>query len=157
MTTYFLNWEVGAHTGFSGKLSDTIWTAINYGMQAVQFFLGSPYDYDRAMITENDLDNCKKILDRFPTKVFSHFPYVTNLAGSVKTLAWQNNISQDNKTLYILKCLEYELNILSQLNGGVVIHPGNFHNIEKGLTAIAGSINRINFSKGAKLLLENSA
>lgn len=157
MATYHLQWEVGAHSGFNGTISDTLWTSINYGMTATQFFLGSPYDYERAVISENDIDECNKILDRFPMKVFSHFPYIANLAGSTKSLAWQTDPSQDRKTKFVLKNIEYELNILAKLNGGVVIHPGNFADKEKGLTAIAESINRINFPENSKLLLENAA
>ena len=154
---YFYKWPVGAHTAFAGRICDTIWTGINYGMYALQFFMGSSRSFNRTVITENDINECKKILARFPTKIFSHFPYVANLAGSKDFLAWNGDSSQDGKTTHLLKMLEYELHVLGQLNGGVVIHPGNHTNEEKGLKAIATSINKIKFTGESKLLLENSA
>ena len=154
--------DVGAHTAFGGKLCDTFWTGINYGMYVIQFFMGSPQSFNRATITENDIKECHKILRRFPTKVFSHFPYVANLAGSKDALAWCGNHAQDGKTKHILKSLEYELSILGHFNGSVVIHPGNYTDVDKGLRTIASSINKINFNgsdslKRSKLVLENSA
>lgn len=150
-------YNAGSHMGFSGKISDTIWEAINLGMTTLQFFLGNPYGYDRAKISIEDIEKCKKILKHWPTDIFSHYPYISNLAGSIKSLAWNGDEKQDKKTQYILKSLEYELNILSNFNGGVVIHPGNFPERSKGLKAISESINKINFTKGSKLLLENAA
>ena len=157
---YDVKWEVGAHTCFEKKICDTIWTGANYGMYTVQFFMGNPYGFDRAKISMEDLEESKKILKRFPMSVFTHFPYVSNLAGSKDVLAWSGDKSQDRKTLHILKSLEYELGVISDLEvkkSGVVIHPGNFPEREKGLEAISNSINRINFKKGSKLVLENSA
>jgi apurinic endonuclease APN1 len=150
-------YNAGAHVGFSGRICDTIWTAVNQGMTTLQFFLGNPYGYDRSKVSEEDLEECKKILNKWPTDIFSHYPYVANLAGSIKTLAWSGDEAQDKKTEHILRSLEYELGILSHFKGGVVIHPGNFSERAKGLRAISESINRINFIQGSKLLLENSA
>lgn len=157
MNVYENKHQLGAHTSFSGSLSNTIWSGVNYGMYALQFFLGSPQGFNRATISDEDMKNAKKILERFPTKVFSHFPYVANLAGSKDSLAWAGDTIQDNKTLHVLKGLSYELNVLSEIEGGVVIHAGNYPNEEKGLWAIAQSIEKITFSKNALLLLENSA
>lgn len=155
-----LKWEVGAHTCFEKKICDTIWTSVNYGMYATQFFMGNPYSFSRAKISDSDIIESKKILARFPMSVFTHFPYVCNLCGSKDVLAWNGNKSQDVKTMYILESLEYELNVVASLGverSGVVIHPGNFTNREHGLQTIGKSINKINFKSGAKLILENSA
>lgn len=154
---YTLPWDVGAHTSFAGKICDTLWTSINYGMYATQFFLGNPYSYNRADISAWDLDQCQKIRKKYPLKIFSHFPYIANLAGSTKILAWSGNSTQDSKTTSVLKSLEYELSVLGQLDGGVVIHPGNYKDRQTGLKTIAKSINKINFSPQSKLILENSA
>jgi apurinic endonuclease APN1 len=98
--------------------------------------------------------------------VFSHFPYIVNLAGKkgkkgeVPTLAWDGDDVFDRKLLFAIKELQYELSVLSNFNGkrnGVVIHPGNFPDSKKGLKAIAKSINKIEFTEDAKLILENSA
>ena len=79
--------------------------------------------------------------------VFSHFPFIANLAGSVKQLAWEGDSNQDYKTTVILRSLEYELGIISKFKtgrNGVVIHPGNFKDRKVGLAKIAETINKIN-------------
>ena len=157
---YDVEWCVGAHTGFSGKICDTIWTSVNYGMYATQFMMGSPQSYNRTKISNADIEECQKILSRYPMHVFSHFPYVANLAGSVASLAWNGDEKQDEKTEKILKSLEYELGILGKFNtsrNGVVIHPGAFPDRKKGLDTISKSINKINFPDDSKLLLENAS
>jgi len=157
---YDVSWDVGAHTVFTGKIKDTIWTSVNQGMYTTQFFMGNPQSFDRAKISFNDIVETKKILNKYPMHVFSHFPYVANLAGSVASLAWNGDDSQDRKTTHVLKSLEYELSILSNFNSlrnGVVIHPGSFKNREQGLKTISKSINKINFTSDAKLILENAS
>jgi len=160
MSVYDIRWNIGAHTCFSGKICDTLWTGVNYGMYATQFFMGSSLTFDRADISFEDIRESKKILKKYPMHVFSHFPYVANLAGSTKSLAWSGDDSQDRKTLHMLKSLEYELSILSNFDSsrnGVVIHPGSHKDHKKGIEAIAKSINKISFTENAKLILENSA
>ena len=155
-----LKWEVGAHSCFQKKICDTIWTSVNFGMYATQFFMGNPQSFSRAKISDSDIIESKKILSRYPMCVFTHFPYVCNLAGSKNVLAWTGDKAQDVKTEYILNNLEYELNVVASLEverSGVVIHPGNFPNRQKGLETIGKSINKINFRTGSKLILENSA
>jgi len=127
-------------------------------MNSVQFFLGSPYSFIRKEISFDDITQAKKLLKRFPLAVFSHYPYVANLAGSIKNLAWSGNTEQDNKTTFLAKQIEYELSVLSNFDiNGVVIHPGSYPNRKLGLNAIATTINKINFVKNSKLLLENAA
>lgn len=154
---HYVDWVAGAHTPFTGTILNTLKLGISSGMSALQFFMGNPQSFDRTAITENDITACKKILTRFPTRIFSHFPYVANLAGSKATLAWSGNSAQDAKTKHVLRSLEYELSILGHVSGGVVIHPGNYPDETTGLEAIGKSISKLNFSKGSKLLLENSA
>jgi deoxyribonuclease-4 len=160
MTSKITNvvYEIGAHTQFSGKIYETLCKSINLGMYSTQFFMGNPQSTNRAKILDKDIEDSKKLLKKFPLHVFSHFPYVSNLAGSVDSLAWQDNEVQNTKTLQVIKSLEYELSILSNFpSNGVVIHPGNFKDRDKGLKAISQSINKINFVENSKILLENSA
>jgi len=157
---FYVNWEVGAHTEFSGSIYNTIKLSIDRGMYATQFFLGNPKSYKRHQAKDDDIKKALKLCDRFPIHVFSHFPYISNLAGSVSSLAWNGDTDQDAKTSLIIKSLEYELGVLSNFSicrNGVVIHPGNFKDRKKGIKAIAQSINKIKFVGGSKLLLENSA
>lgn len=153
-----LLYDIGAHTSFNGKIYETLFESVKYGMYATQFFMGNPQTTKRSKISEEDIKRCQKIIDRFPIYVFSHFPYISNLAGSVDSLAWNGNIQQDIKTSAVIESLEYELSVLSNFkNNGVVIHPGNYKDREKGLKTIAKSINKINFSNNSKLILENAA
>ena len=158
MSLLFNDYQVGAHKSFSGKIYDTVYESINSGMYVTQFFMGNPYGFDRTKISLEDIQNTKILIKRFPTAIFTHYPYVANLAGSKDSLAWNGDEKQDNKTQYVLQSLEYELGILSNFpKNGVVIHPGNFKDREKGLLAISKSINKINFTQNSKLVLENSA
>lgn len=157
---YDVKWDVGAHTAFSGRICDTLWTSVNHGMYTTQFFMGNPQSFNRSKITPQDITESKKILSRYPMHVFTHFPYVANLAGSVGSLAWNGDETQDEKTTKVLTSLEYELSVLSNFNSsknGVVIHPGSFKDRRKGLETISQSINKINFANDAKLILENSS
>jgi apurinic endonuclease APN1 len=155
---YDVSLPVGAHTAFSGQICDTLWTSINYGMYTTQFFMGNPQSFNRAKISFSDIEECRKILSRFNLNVFSHFPYIANLAGSVSSLAWQGDKTTDDKTEKLLQTIQYELSVLSNFKtNGVVIHPGSFKDREKGLQAIATSINKIQFTPNSKLILENSA
>jgi len=160
MSIQYVNYDVGSHSCFSGKIYDTINYSIAKGMYATQFFMGNPYGFDRAKISMEDIEKTKKLLRNYPTHIFTHYPYVANLAGSKDSLAWNGNASQDGKTSHILKSLEYELSVISNfdtLRNGVVIHPGCFPDRNKGLLTIAKSINKINFTTNSKLILENSA
>mgnify|MGYP000341792716 CR=1 FL=1 len=105
----------------------------------------------------------KKLLTRYPMHVFTHFPLLTNLAGSVKQLAWDGDDEQDTKTQHVIDALGYELSVISNFSqegkrrNGVVVHPGNYKDRSLGLSAIAKSINKIEFVEGSTLLLENAA
>lgn len=159
---HFIQREIGVHVGFDGTLSNSLLFAIENGMLACQVFIGGQTSFVRAKIGLNDILECQKIQKRFPIHVFSHFPFTASLCGSVESLAWCGDEQQNAKTTFVLKQLEYELNLMAQLctddsRSGVVIHPGCHENTQKGLIAIANSINKIKFAPCAKLILENSA
>ena len=159
-TVSYVKWEAGAHTSFHNNIYDTLKHSIFNGMNSTQFFLGNPKSFKRHRATQEDIDKSKKLIDHYPLNVFSHFPYVANLAGSVKQLAWAGDLEQDEKTNFILKELEYELKVLSNFKSkrnGVIIHPGNYNDRKVGISTIAKSINKINFANNSKLILENAA
>jgi apurinic endonuclease APN1 len=158
----YIKWNVGSHIGICKTLSETIQIAIDHGLYALQFFLGSPQAFNRKTLSKDDIKECQQLIDRYPLAVFSHFPYVANLAGSTKVLAWSGNQAQDTKTAIVLKGLVHELNTIASLdlpNGlsGVVIHPGCYPDRIRGLINIAKTINKIDFKPNTKLILENSA
>lgn len=158
---YSMYWEVGAHTDYSKSIEPTIRKAISYGMYTCQFFMGNPKTFYRSRIKDSDIESCKKLLNMYPLNVFTHFPYIANLNGSVKSLAWNGDEEQDRKTETVLKELSYELGIVSKVNGinngGVVIHPGCYPDRKQGLETIIESINKIDFAENSRLLLENCA
>ena len=159
---YSLYYNVGEHMTFSKYIYPTILSSINRGLYSCQFFMGNPKTYTRQKIFDDDILSTKKILERFPINLFTHFPYISNLNGSVDNLAWNGNEMQDTKTRIVIKELQYELSIVSNFyssstNSGVVIHPGCYPDINVGLDTIAKSINLIEFSENSKLILENSA
>ena len=152
--------EIGAHIQIKQDIYSTIQSAIEMGMYTFQFFMGSPKSFTRKQITDNDIKKSQQLISRFPMNIFSHAPYLFNLAGSKDCLAWNGDKTQDSKTMNVIKNVEYELSVISNFNNkynGVIVHPGNNVDREKGLLAIAKSINKINFSENSHLLLENTA
>jgi len=150
----------GFHAEFSGSLTEVYRNALSAHAQSVQFFLGNPKSFSRSRLTQSDIEQAMKV--HTSLNVFTHFPYVANLAGSKEILAWNGNAIQDKKTKALLVNLEYELNTIAKLKTnvnriGVVIHPGNYVDEQLGLRNIARSINMINFNENAVLILENSA
>ena len=152
-----LLFKLGAHISWQKSFHKTLKYAINNGMECFQCFMGSPKSFKRSTINANDIQDTLKLLERYPCKIFTHAPYLYNLAGSKSTLAWNGDVIQDRKTQNILYSLEYELQCTAHFNGGVIVHPGNHIDRNKGLHAIAQSINKIKFPKNSNLLLENSA
>jgi|688.fasta_scaffold00700_40 deoxyribonuclease-4 len=155
-----LNWDVGIHTSFEKRIVNTLRIAIGMGTYSTQFFMGSPKSYNRQRISDNDIEESNRLLDRFPMNVFTHFPYIANLNGSVSSLAWNGDSKIDTIINLMLNELQYELETISRLNSnvtGVVIHPGCYPDRVVGLQTIAKTINKIEFNGKAKLLLENCA
>lgn len=155
-------WPVGAHTTFSKEIAPTILAAVRFGMYTTQFFMGSSLTLKRQRISEQDIHSSRQLLQSYNMNVFTHFPYIANLAGSTKQLAWSGNKQQDAKTSATLRELEFELAVIAQLSmpntkTGVVIHPGSYPDRHLGHIAVAESIDRIDFAPNAKLLLEISA
>lgn len=161
MTTelYTVKWEVGAHLPFCKEISASLSEAIHQGMYSMQIFMGNPKAFVRQTITEEDIQACQILLKRYPVHVFTHFPYIANLAGKSKKdgLAWSGNHAVDRALRNTLQGLEYELSIVARIGKGVVIHPGSFPDRDVGHKTVAKTINRMNFVPGAMLLLENCA
>ena len=155
-----LKYEIGTHIGFSQKICNSLAESLYHGMYTTQFFLGNPYTYSRQKISDKDIQICNSILDEYPMNVFTHFPYIVNLSGSVKSLAWDDDKDVNRKMYIMLNGLEYELSTIAKIDSkksGVVIHPGAFPVRSKGLDKIAETINKIKFSENSHLLLENCA
>jgi AP endonuclease-1 len=150
-------YRLGTHVPVEKTIYDTLYTSIHHGMSAIQFFLGSPQSFQRRTITDEDAKKVNELLDHFPTHLFSHAPYVFNLAGSVQHLAWDGNREIDQRVETAVNAISDELHNMAKIRGGVVLHPGNFADKKKGCRAIAHSISMIDFKEGEFLLLENMA
>jgi len=161
--------SIGLDPSSSLKLTNTLQYGANLGMYSIQICFGSMKSYARSKTNANDIISAKKIQDLSGINVFSHLPYLYNLAGSSKQIAWEDNKQQNAKTTAMIKHIEYELDIFYNFNthkytSGSVIHPGNIENshknkkiLQKGIEAIAQSINKIKFPENSMLLLENTA
>ena len=154
-----IEWNLygGSHLTFSGSITDTLKLSCNLGMSSCQFFLGNPKSFTRSKISDRDIETAKSIQDRFRIKCFTHAPYIYNLCGSKSCLCWNGDSIQDSKTLQVIKSLEYEMNVIGQLGGGVVIHPGCYTDRKIGIDTIVKTLDKINFQPHHQLLLENCA
>jgi apurinic endonuclease APN1 len=156
-----LNINAGSHVPFSKAIKYSIAFGIKNSMTCIQFFLGSPKSYERHIASDEDIEDCNKLLLLCPMCIYTHFPYMSNLAGSVVDgLAWSGNDNVDANVWKRIRGVEHELKISSRLNSiasGVVIHPGSYKNTLKGLEKVAETINKINFPPKSTLLLENCA
>lgn len=154
----WFKYDVGSHVPFSGSLAPSILYGIEMGMYSIQVFLGNPKRYERTEITERDIIRSNEVLDRYPMYVYTHFPYTSNMAGSIKDgLAWEGNSKIDWSMRQKIAGIEHELKVLSKLSAkrtGVVIHPGAYPDRKKGHIKVSESINKINFVDGSFLLLE---
>jgi len=151
--------NIGKHIKFNSSISKSLELAIKDNLKIIQLFLGNPKSLKRSSIIEDDIEKSKFYISKYKMTIFSHFPYIANLCGKSRRLAWTNDVEIDIYVKYVIKQIEYELNVISSIDpsGGVVIHPGSHPNKELGLVAIAKSINRISFPKNSTILLENSA
>ena len=158
-----VRWSVGAHMPCRGSVSESMLMALEFGMYSIQVFLGNPKSLTRSNVSEKEVEAVNAIQKRFAMHIFSHFPYTASLNGSAASLAWNGDKQQDAKTRYMMEQLQKELTAVARLSenhpvrSGVVIHPGSYKDRAAGLKTIAETINRMNFSEGALLLLENCA
>lgn len=151
-------WLIGTHLPYDKSISKTLINSINNGQYCFQFFLGSPQSLTRSKVTDEDKKKFLDLSTRFPTLVFTHFPYIANLAGSKDILAWNGDEDQDDKMEKVILSLESELETVASFGGhGVVIHPGSYPNKMDGCSAIVKTVDKINFRGGMCLILENSA
>jgi deoxyribonuclease-4 len=133
---------IGTHVPFVKTLNKTINFSILSGMYSCQFFLGNPQSFVRTKIIEEDLKLSLDMIERYPLNIFTHAPYVYNLA---------KGINED-----IISSLYKELKQVSLFKGkGVVLHPGSNINKKEGIKSIAENISKINFENGFKLIIEN--
>lgn len=149
MTTIFCahpQYRLGAHVSLLDTVYSTVFSALNQGMTAMQIFLGSPQSFQRRKVAEDDANKTSRLLYRFNAHLFSHAPYVYNLANE--------NANHSG----IIRSLETEMQTVTTLGGkGVVLHPGSNAEVASGIRNIAEALSQIAFTPGNCLLLENMA
>lgn len=160
----------GSHVPFvNSRLSDSIEFGLKMGMYVIQVFMGGQQCYSRSKLKDDDVQKTRELLKRYPLHVYTHSPLIYNLAGSVKNknLAWVGNDQVDSMMKSLIKCLSFELETLNRVGAkGTVVHPGCYIK-EKGKTqeqieedaiiSIAKTLEYVEFTGEAKVLLENSA
>ena len=155
---------LGSHTGIKKTLEETIKESCKKCYYTIQIFLGSPYNLKRKDITKDDIIKSNNLLNQSNLNIFTHLPYIHNLAGSVKNncLHWTGDHS-DTYILESLKSIEDEILFLDKLNcprKGAVLHIGSSGKFDsnQGIEKVAISINKIKFNSHeknpSKLILE---
>lgn len=137
------NLIIGTHMPFNKTLSKTLLLAISSGMYSFQFFLGNPQSFVRTKLLDDDIKTTLFLKDRYPTHIFTHAPYVYNIA-------------KEDVNPQVIQSLECELGQVSLFDGnGVVLHPGSNSDKKRGILEISKNISKIDFSGSSKLILEN--
>ena len=174
-----VNWNVGTHVPYTKKsVYETVKLAVRYGMYTMQFFFGSPYSVSIPEdVSDHDVERVRLIIERFPTCIVTHFPYVANFAGKGGVLAHKVDtpfsftmgngrcncgcgVPQNAYIGNVTKRLEWELGQVSRFGGlGVVIHPGSHPNREKGHLSVSRTLSGLTMGEDitSLVLLENCA
>lgn len=148
--------NLGCYMQYTENLSDTILDAIDEGMYAMAFDLGSSRNMKRKQILVEDLLLSMALSTRFPMAFFSFLPTMYNLCGSRRFLAWNGNVAQDKTTLAMLRQLEYEMYTLAKLGGSMVVEAGSYRTPWMGIEATAQSLNHMKYRIGYRMILINS-
>jgi apurinic endonuclease APN1 len=151
--------SIGSHVKFAGSIVDTVEESLRLGCSSIQFFLGSNLSYARSSLKLKDVETFNS--KSFTLPVFTHLPYVYNLAGSIKhkSLAWSGDLETDKKIQLTIAGIQSELNSLDLLKGpsrkGCVLHIGASPSSKtEGLDAVAQTINQLKIPSDTYLILE---
>lgn len=153
----------GCHMSCNANLSQSLKECANQGVYVPQFFFGNPYSLNRRTHSDKEIKECNQFLAHSGLSVFTHLPYVINLAGNAttKTIAYYDgDESVDEKVEACVESIDKELKEVSRLkcqNKGCVLHIGSVGSggdSEKGCDAVSQSINKLRFEGDTPLLLE---
>jgi len=121
--------------------------------------MGAPLQVKRSQPDTTDIEYFNKHCSRLHG-VFTHLPYLFNLAGSVKhsANAWSGTPQVDHIVSSYLKGIQQELDTLHLFKvprKGSVLHIGSSSlGTSSGLEAVAKSINKLNLYPDTPLILE---
>ena len=153
---------LGSHIKYESKMTNTLQSAHSLGCQSFQCFLGSNLTAKRSRVFDDDIALFNTFNEQLKINVFTHAPYIYNLAASVKhnALAHKGNTVVDAQIQTYIHSLTYELEVLGKLSApqkGVVLHIGSsISGVDRNdaLSAVVTSINQIQIPKTSYLLLE---
>jgi deoxyribonuclease IV len=152
--------KFGSHISFDKTMQKTIEHCIEERMYSCQIFLGNRLSLKRSKLSEDDIKESNKLLNRWDINVFTHIPYCINLSGKGGEIAYMNNKEASEYALESVKSIQSELDTLHQLNcknKGCVVHIGSIGkqpNIKDGLNAVVQSINKLKLYEDTPLCLE---
>lgn len=155
------------------------------GFKTIQFFFGGRLSHKRRRTSAEEVQKAREYVLRNNMTIYTHFPYAASLVsvGEYFIPDLDEQSEDYNKFCNWKKAILYETEVVGSLNapgkGGVVIHPGSVNKVvqrmikngeikkndtdaiqallEKGLETIASTLNGIQFSENAFLILENTA
>ena len=150
--------NLGCHWSIDKTLAGTLEGAYCAGCYTPQLFMGSPYTLNRRKISSEDISAANAVLKSTGQNVFTHLPYVYNLAGSAKKnkLAFADDQEVTDYTLQCCRSISEEIRTLDKLQcrqKGCVIHIGS-STYSEGLATVAKSINQMELQDSCPLLLE---
>lgn len=144
--------RIGVHTSVAGHIYEAVDRALALGCQTMQIFSRDPRQWRRGRVSPEDIDEFKRRREKsgiYP--VFSHIPYLVNLASPYKVLY------RDSIKAYIEDIKETEALGIEYL----VTHMGSHKESgeDVGLKRITSALNKIldrTKKSPVKILLENT-
>lgn len=144
--------KIGVHVSISGGIEKSFLRANKIGCDAFQIFTRNPRSWNYKTLTNDIINEFKKNSKEFKiSPVYSHLPYLSNLASSNKEIFNKSILS-----------LEIELNRCDALGiPFVVTHLGSPKSETKecGIANVKRALNTVleNYNGKCRILLENTA
>jgi deoxyribonuclease-4 len=144
--------KIGFHVSISGGVDKAVHYANNLGVNTFQIFTRNPRRWKTRNLNYNEVENFKKQKEKYGIyPIFSHMPYLPNLATSRKDVYKKSIIALETE---IMNCKKLKIPF-------IVTHLGSHlgSGMEKGIQKIVNAINvtRDKFKQIPIILFENSS
>lgn len=144
--------RIGVHTSAAGHIYEALDRAFALGCQTMQIFSRDPRQWRRGRVSPEDIDEFRRRREKSGiTPVFSHIPYLVNLASPYKVLY------RDSIKAYIEDIKETEALGIEYLVTHMGSHKKSGEDI--GLKRVTSALNKIldrTKKSPVKILLENT-